>query len=464
MSDIDKIIKSSIDGYEAPFDPQAWERLSSQLSPFEDVFREAVEDYEAPYNDDAWTNVNKHLGPNKNVIGWLIGSAAVLGIIFTTIAILPENESTMLTADQPSKLVDSSIKDVKTIENNINANDQAKNIITETTESQKEEVNNVKAQHNLPVVEKLNPTNKTTLKPTIVKEPTQIDIKEFEHKTNSKADESIPVIEDKTIDAGTITKVNYNAKFDASALTICQNESIQFNPNKTYTDVLYVWDFGDGNYSAESFPNHNYSKSGNFNVKLSLKDSKTNKDLATYSSSVQVNALPDVDFAWEKSLDIIPTIKFINLTKEANLFAWKVQDKMCSDKNQFEHTFRTQGIYNVELLAEANNGCQNKISKQINIEDDYNLLAPTAFSPNGDNINDFFIPKALKILDQEFTMTIYNQAGKLIFQTSNINQPWDGRVAIDNNEAPQGAYVWLVKIMNANDQLEQYTGQVILTK
>src|SRR5690606_34222460 len=107
---------------------------------------------------------------------------------------------------------------------------------------------------------------------------------------------------------------------------------------------------------------------------------------------------------------------------------------------------------------------QHTIQKPIVIENDYNLLAPTAFAPNGDGNYDNFIPQALLLMDVDFTMVIYDKGGLLMYQTNNAYMPWDGTNVNDNSPAANGAYVWMVQYKNANGETEMYQGQVIITR
>jgi gliding motility-associated-like protein len=55
------------------------------------------------------------------------------------------------------------------------------------------------------------------------------------------------------------------------------------------------------------------------------------------------------------------------------------------------------------------------------------LWFPTAFTPNGDGVNDFFRPKGLSIT--KFHMMIYSRWGQLLFETEDMNSGWDGTVS-----------------------------------
>ncbi len=68
------------------------------------------------------------------------------------------------------------------------------------------------------------------------------------------------------------------ASFTESALTASVDEIIQFNASASYDPdgsiMSYTWDFGDGNITTMSIPiiNHTYTKSGTYNVTLTVTD------------------------------------------------------------------------------------------------------------------------------------------------------------------------------------------------
>ncbi|UPT68899.1 MAG: gliding motility-associated C-terminal domain-containing protein [Sphingobacteriales bacterium JAD_PAG50586_3] len=52
------------------------------------------------------------------------------------------------------------------------------------------------------------------------------------------------------------------------------------------------------------------------------------------------------------------------------------------------------------------------------------LYIPNAFTPNGDGINETFVPKGDGI--ETFKMLIYNRWGELLYETTDLQQGWDG--------------------------------------
>ena len=70
---------------------------------------------------------------------------------------------------------------------------------------------------------------------------------------------------------------------------------------------------------------------------------------------------------------------------------------------------------------------------------------PSAFTPNGDGINDYLYPlNAYKAAGLEFR--VYNRYGQLVFQTTDWTRRWDGTVG--GARAPVGTYVWTLRYTN----------------
>lgn len=96
-------------------------------------------------------------------------------------------------------------------------------------------------------------------------------------------------------------------------------------------------------------------------------------------------------------------------------------------------------------------GCEKKLTKVLNLgakKDDF----PNAFTPNGDGANDVFKPvygcPAVRV-----DFRIYNRWGKLVFQSTDPMQGWDGKS--EGAAAPSDVYVWVLEY-----EVEQ-NGQII---
>jgi gliding motility-associated-like protein len=100
-------------------------------------------------------------------------------------------------------------------------------------------------------------------------------------------------------------------------------------------------------------------------------------------------------------------------------------------------------------------GCTDTAYLQVRIfKTDPKIFVPSAFTPNGDNINDIFRPIAAGISRIEF-FRVFNRWGQMVFSTTENGKGWDGR--INGEEQASGTYVWVIKGVD-------YTGKVFSDK
>ena len=92
---------------------------------------------------------------------------------------------------------------------------------------------------------------------------------------------------------------------------------------------------------------------------------------------------------------------------------------------------------------------------------DPDLYVPTAFSPDGDGINDIFRPIALGIKSIE-SFRVYNRWGQMVYSTSQIGQGWNGKFG--GVDQPAGTFVWYAEATNYKDKKIKKKGTVILIR
>lgn len=83
-------------------------------------------------------------------------------------------------------------------------------------------------------------------------------------------------------------------------------------------------------------------------------------------------------------------------------------------------------------------GCTDSTSVQLS--PCASIWVPNAFTPRGDGLNDVFKPIGEGV--DEYRFRIYNRWGQLLFNTNELTEGWNGRIA--GQEAPVGGYTWEV--------------------
>ena len=113
-----------------------------------------------------------------------------------------------------------------------------------------------------------------------------------------------------------------------------------------------------------------------------------------------------------------------------------------SYEDNVEDKFDSPGIFCYQIVAlevpDSNEIVQGAASNWVCLTEEPVVWIPTAFTPNGDEINDWFpwAPGAANVgflgdrpeNSTNFRMTISTQWGTKIFETTSIEEPWDGRV------------------------------------
>lgn len=89
----------------------------------------------------------------------------------------------------------------------------------------------------------------------------------------------------------------------------------------------------------------------------------------TYTTSIMVEALPDIDIEVDKKGGCVPlTVTFTDETagaSDAVISVWEVSDgNTSSELDSFSYTFNSSGCYDVVLNNVYANGCENKVIKQ----------------------------------------------------------------------------------------------------
>lgn len=127
-----------------------------------------------------------------------------------------------------------------------------------------------------------------------------------------------------------------------------------------------------------------------------------------------------------------------------------------------QYTVTRPGWYSVT----ATNPC-GTVSGQIYINYrncNSEIFVPNAFTPNGDHLNDEFSPKGVNI--GRFNMYVYDRWGTLLFQSSKMEDGWNGRH--NGKECPAGVYVWTISYGNpentADNSSETISGTVMLLR
>ena len=102
-------------------------------------------------------------------------------------------------------------------------------------------------------------------------------------------------------------------------------------------------------------------------------------------------------------------------------------------------------VVTLSIKAEGN-ACEIVITEPIEFSDPVNIEAPNLFTPNGDEVNDFFRLANLDVsaagITEYLEFRVFNRWGKLVYDNSNGLQGWDGN--INGDLAPAEVYGYYI--------------------
>lgn len=132
---------------------------------------------------------------------------------------------------------------------------------------------------------------------------------------------------------------------------------------------------------------------------------------------------------------------------------WAFGDGHTSDQPAPAHEYLDPGRYEVRLKAVDINGCEVELSKLVEVKKITGVSIPSAFSPNGDGINDEFSVGNYNL--SSFNIQIFNRWGQLVFESSDPNFSWDGS-SLNGGSVPEGVYVYVMKALDfENKEIEE---------
>jgi gliding motility-associated-like protein len=223
----------------------------------------------------------------------------------------------------------------------------------------------------------------------------------------------------------------------------------------------FTWDFGDGNTSNEVFGNYTYTIPGIYNRKLTVLSPAG----CSQSFSSQHTALesPKADFSYSPSeLTSFKTfVEFTDLSENAALWEWHFgnnDSKVSSFGGDIEYNYQDTGKQEVTLMITHRNGCTNTAIQILDIVPKITFFLPNALTPNDDGSNDVYMGKGHTTFIKSFDMSIYNRWGERIFQTSNVNEAWNGRKNNTGQQAPNGVYIAVVSIEDTRGNKQEVKG------
>jgi gliding motility-associated-like protein len=234
--------------------------------------------------------------------------------------------------------------------------------------------------------------------------------------------------------------VNFNPKPEIELpfnVSFCVGDSVMVDAAQD--GVSYLWQ--DGSQSAQYIIN----AAGTYTVTV------TNNFNCTKSHTIEANSVlpPQIEFDNDTLYECNGnTITLDAFVPEAS-YLWS------NNSTSSEINVSESGIYFVTVALAT---CSASDTIEV-IFESCNVLVemPNVFTPNGDGINETFIPKSFEGV-KSARILIFNRWGKLVFETDNVPLGWNG------GNQPDGVYFYVLNYADDQGNTTELKGTVTLIK
>jgi gliding motility-associated-like protein len=233
---------------------------------------------------------------------------------------------------------------------------------------------------------------------------------------------------------------NYNIHFG------CKTDVIDYSHDGRNGVNYWQWTFDNGISSNKKDTSISYTVFNNKTATLIVSNDVC-RDTFTNNAILLDNFL---DAKFEATSVVCPgdpaVFKDNSINRVTN-WLWDFGNGNTSNLQQPDPQFYPVGNNNtikdvpLKLIVTNDIGCSDTATGIIRVVGNCFIAVPTAFSPNGDGMNDYLFPtNAYKAKDLYFA--VYNRSGNKIFETRDWTNRWDG--TYKGNPQDPGTYVWFL--------------------
>lgn len=200
----------------------------------------------------------------------------------------------------------------------------------------------------------------------------------------------------------------------------------------------WQWQFGDGAVSAEQNPVHAYQYSGAYDVILVSQSANGCSD--TFANNLVIDdfqpfAGHDTTIVRGESFrfDAGGGIKYL-WSPSTFLADTNIRDPLAY--------FPDTGLFTYHVLIESPYGCAGYDTIHVLVVNQAAFFVPSAFTPNGDGLNDHFHPVAIGYRSLDY-FRVLSRWGEEVYRGTDMDAGWDG--SYKNQKAETGVYYWELK-------------------
>ena len=233
--------------------------------------------------------------------------------------------------------------------------------------------------------------------------------------------------------------------FQAGPWTGCPPHSVSFtNMSTTETATTYTWDFGDGSTSNAVSTSHMYMSPGVYPITLTMETGGYCVRTLEMDGPQAVEILPVPVAAIDvtpNQVDILNPVVWVEYLGDQNVDCYySFGDGGGIEGCNGQYIYNDGGTFTITQTVVNEFGCTNTAEGQVSVSGSV-FYAPTAFTPDGDGLNDVWLPVVRGV--SNYALRITNRWGELVFETNDPEEPWLGQMGTDGQHyCPNGVYLY----------------------
>ncbi|MEM7573715.1 MAG: gliding motility-associated C-terminal domain-containing protein, partial [Bacteroidota bacterium] len=209
------------------------------------------------------------------------------------------------------------------------------------------------------------------------------------------------------------------------------------------------------------------SQSGTYYLQLTDRDNGCqNLDTILINPAVplQINLVTEVEA--NQNEPFLLTASTSIPAEELDLIQWNPADLVSCDSCLQTRALNTED-QRFTLFVADQNGCSASADILVRRIPLPAVYIPTAFSPNGDGVNDLFLPLANEEVAAIDYLIIANRWGEIVFQVedfplNDLTAGWDGNFR--GQSAPPAVYVYFLKVRLQDGSVQELKGGLTLVR
>lgn len=247
----------------------------------------------------------------------------------------------------------------------------------------------------------------------------------------------------------------------------CSPVTVNFVCNIVHSATC-TWQFSNGEtYSNCGSFSKTFIDAGCIGATLNTVSTEGCSASKSFPTIVCVDSLPTAKFESNEVLlrDEKSVVELKNLSSGATSFVWNFGDGNFSNSFNATHDYwgNNYGNYTVSLVAISATGCKDTSNKIIQYAEPLLYYVPNSFTPDDNSLNQTFKPIFTLGYDPyDYTLSVFNRWGELIFETNDTRYGWDGTYGETSaKKAETGIYGWRIEFQRKNsDERNTITGYV----